>query len=714
MPNILTVVETSSRINDPKSRFVTLAGNPNSGKTSLFNALTGAYQHVGNYPGVTVERKEGKKRYRDLDLRIMDLPGTYSLATNSLEERVARDVLVTENPDVTVSVVDASNLERNLYLTVQLLELGLPAVVVLNMVDVARSRGTVVDTKKLSGLLRSPVVTTVARRSKGIEGLLEAIRERSTFPAPSTFKVDYGTDIEREIERLDGLLTVADPNLEPMKRRGLAIALLEGIDTERVENVGRGILDAASEAVVRLERLHNDPMDILIAERRHGAAMGLARQTVKTSAERRRDLTDLIDRVLVNRVLGMPIFLGTMYAVFLFTFTVGDTPMGWIESGFGWLGGVIGSLWPAGSESLLRSLIVDGMIGGVGGVLVFLPNIVLLFLAISLLEDSGYMARAAFVMDRVMKSVGLHGKSFIPMLLGFGCSIPAIMATRTIESRRARLTTMLVIPLMSCSARLPIYALIIPAFFVSQWRATVLWIMYLIGVALAMAAAWLLRKTLFAGEGLPFLMELPPYRLPTVRSVLQHMAERSWMYVRKAGTIILGISIVMWALATFPRLDPEVAAAGEPATAAVGAAADDDFAARQLAHSFVGRMGRAMEPIVAPMGFDWRIGTALVGAFAAKEVFVAQLGIVNSVESPDGAGAAHLRDQLQADYTPLVGFCIMLFALIASPCMATVAVIRRESGSWGWAAFQFLGLTVLAWILTVIVFQTGSLLGLGI
>ena len=714
MPNILTVVETSSRINDPKSRFVTLAGNPNSGKTSLFNALTGAYQHVGNYPGVTVERKEGKKRYRDLDLRIMDLPGTYSLATNSLEERVARDVLVTENPDVTVSVVDASNLERNLYLTVQLLELGLPAVVVLNMVDVARSRGTVVDTKKLSGLLRSPVVTTVARRSKGIEGLLEAIRERSTFPAPSTFKVDYGTDIEREIERLDGLLTMADPNLEPMKRRGLAIALLEGIDTERVENVGRGILDAASEAVVRLERLHNDPMDILIAERRQGAAMGLARQTVKTSAERRRDLTDLIDRVLVNRVLGMPIFLGTMYAVFLFTFTVGDTPMGWIESGFGWLGGVIGSLWPAGSESLLRSLIVDGMIGGVGGVLVFLPNIVLLFLAISLLEDSGYMARAAFVMDRVMKSVGLHGKSFIPMLLGFGCSIPAIMATRTIESRRARLTTMLVIPLMSCSARLPIYALIIPAFFVSQWRATVLWSMYLIGVALALAAAWLLRKTLFAGEGLPFLMELPPYRLPTVRSVLQHMAERSWMYVRKAGTIILGISIVMWALATFPRLDPEVAAAGEPATAAVGAAADDDFAARQLAHSFVGRMGRAMEPIVAPMGFDWRIGTALVGAFAAKEVFVAQLGIVNSVESPDGAGAAHLRDQLQADYTPLVGFCIMLFALIASPCMATVAVIRRESGSWGWAAFQFLGLTVLAWILTVIVFQTGSLLGLGI
>jgi len=698
----------------PNTRFVTLAGNPNSGKTSLFNALTGAYQHVGNYPGVTVERKEGKRHWRNLDLRIMDLPGTYSLATNSLEERVARDVLVTENPDVTVSVVDASNLERNLYLTVQLLELGLPVVVALNMVDVAKSRGTEVDIKKLSGLLRSPVVTTIARRGKGVNGLLDAIRERSTFPAPSTFKVDYGPDIEREIERLDGLLAVADPGLEPMRRRGLAIALLEGIDTERTEDLGLGILDAAREAVVRLERLLGDSRDILIAERRHGAAMGLARQTVKTSAERRRDLTDLIDRVLVNRVLGMPIFLGTMYAVFLFTFIVGDAPMGWIETAFGRLGEMVGGLWPVGSESLLRSLIVDGIIGGVGGVLVFLPNIVLLFLAISLLEDSGYMARAAFVMDRVMKSVGLHGKSFIPMLLGFGCSIPAIMATRTIESRRAQLTTMLVIPLMSCSARLPIYALIIPAFFVTQWRATILWIMYLIGVALAMASAWLLRKTLFAGEGLPFLMELPPYRLPTIRSVFQHMAERSWMYVRKAGTIILGISIVMWALATFPRLDPEIAAAGNPTTSAVAIAADDDFAARQLAHSYVGRMGRAMEPIVAPMGFDWRIGTALVGAFAAKEVFVAQLGIVNSVESPDGAGAAHLRDQLQADYTPLVGFCIMLFALIASPCMATVAVIRRESGSWGWAAFQFFGLTVLAWIVTVIVFQTGSLLGLGI
>jgi len=420
--------------------------------------------------------------------------------------------------------------------------------------------------------------------------------------------VDYGPDIEREIERLDDLLAVAQPELQPMPRRGLAIALLEGIDSERVENLGRGILDEAAAAITRLEKLHGDSMDILIAERRHGAAMGLARQTVLTSLERRRDRTDLIDRVLVNRVLGLPIFLGTMYAVFVFTFTVAEQPMEWIEAGFGWLGGVIAGLWPAGSESILQSLIVDGIIGGVGGVLAFLPNIVLLFLAISLL----------------------------------------------------------------------------------------------------------LRRTLFAGGGLPFLMELPPYRMPTLRSIGQHVAERSWLYVRKAGTIILGISIVMWAMATFPRLDQDtVVHDGSGAETRTADLTDEELASAQLSHSLVGRMGRAMEPVIAPMGFDWRIGTALIGAFAAKEVFVAQLGIVYSLGNTDETGAAHLRESLRADYSPLAGFCIMLFALIASPCMATVAVIRRESGSWRWAAFQFLGLTVLAWIVTVIVYQTGTLLGLG-
>ncbi len=716
MPKNLSLVETHAVEIEPQSRFVTLAGNPNSGKTSLFNALTGGHQHVGNYPGVTVERKEGFRKHDGLDLRIMDLPGTYSLATNSVEERIARDVLVAQWPDVTVSVVDASNLERNLYLTVQLLELGLPVVVALNMVDVAESQGLVVNSKKLSRLLRAPVVKTVARRGMGADDLLDAIRERSSFPAPAEFRVDYGSDIEREIERIDGLLAVAEPGAGPVVRRGLAIALLEGVSTERTDAIGAGVRRAARDSVEKIERLLGDPIDILIAERRHGAAAGLARQTVHRSIARRTDLTSLIDRILVNRVLGLPIFLGIMYSVFLFTFTIADVPVGWIESGFEWLGGVLSGLWPVGSDSLFRSLIVDGIIGGVGGVVVFLPNIVLLFLAISLLEDSGYMARAAFLMDRVMKTVGLHGKSFIPMLLGFGCSIPAIMATRTIESRRARLTTMMVIPLMSCSARLPIYALIIPAFFANQWRAPVLWVMYVVGVVLAMGCAWLLRTTLFAGAGLPFLMELPPYRMPTVRSVLLHMAERSWLYLRKAGTVILGISIVMWALATFPRIETDKLSLQSAAATEVEAtvAQPDDLASRQLAHSFAGRLGRAMEPIVAPMGFDWRIGTALVGAFAAKEVFVAQMGIVFAVESPEETGASSLRQQLRANYSQLVGFCVMLFALIASPCMATVAVVRRESGSWRWAVLQFFGLTVLAWIVTVAVFQVGSALNIGV
>lgn len=713
MSKLLSVAKTESGDRSKESRFVTLAGNPNSGKTSLFNALTGARQHVGNYPGVTVERKQGRRRHGGCELLVTDLPGTYSLATNSLEERIARDVLVAEHPDVTVSVVDASNLDRNLYLTVQLLELGLPIVVALNMMDVAKSRGMLIDTRKLSRLLRAPVVETVARSGNGIDGLLEAVRDRAVFPAVTDFRVDYGIDIEKEIERVDGLLEASDPELTPMVRRGLAVALLEGVETARTRNVGDEVVTAARDAAQRLEKLLGEPVDLLIAERRHGAAAGLAAQTVRSSAERRRNLTARIDTLLLNRVLGLPVFLAIMYGVFWFTFTVAEAPMGWIESVVGWIGASAGSLWPAGSESLLRSLIVDGVIGGVGGVLVFLPNIVLLFLAISLLEDSGYMARAAFLMDRVMRSIGLHGKSFIPMLLGFGCSIPAIMATRTIESRRARMTTMMVIPLMSCSARLPIYALIIPAFFATQWRATVLWSMYVIGILLALGAAWLLRSTVFTGRGLPFLMELPSYRMPTLRSVLLHVRERSWLYLRKAGTIILGISMLMWALVTFPRPSDTVTPPAGSVVIAEGEVGADQAQSR-LAQSFAGRLGHGLEPILKPMGFDWRIGTALVGAFAAKEVFVAQMGIVFAVESPDDRGAGRLREQLRANYSSLVGFCIMLFALIASPCMATVAVTSRESGSWKWAALQFFGLTVLAWIVTTIVFQIGTGLGIGV
>jgi ferrous iron transport protein B len=423
--------------------------------------------------------------------------------------------------------------------------------------------------------------------------------------------------------------------------------------------------------------------------------------------ESRHSWSDRIDTVVTNRLLGLPIFLGLMYLVFKVTFTVGDPLMGWIETGVGWLGEAVAGFWPAGAESALESLLVDGVIGGVGGVLVFLPNILLLFLAIALLEDSGYMARAAFVMDRLMHKIGLHGKSFIPMLIGFGCTVPAILATRTLESRRDRLTTMLVLPLMSCGARLPIYMLFIPAFFTDAallqlgpvrftTHAALVMLIYVIGIVLAVVLAKVLRSTLFRGEAAPFVMELPPYRMPTVRGTLLHTWERGWMFLRKAGTVIVAISILLWVLMSYPK-PPEAQLAG---------LTDEEQAQAALSYSVAGRIGHALEPVMRPAGFDWKTSTALVGAFAAKEVFVAQLGIVHSLGEADEESEP-LRAVLRREYTPLQAFAIMLFCLISVPCMVTVATIWKESGSWKWAALQVVGLTALAWVLTAAVYQIG-------
>jgi ferrous iron transport protein B len=432
---------------------------------------------------------------------------------------------------------------------------------------------------------------------------------------------------------------------------------------------------------------------------------------VRSTIEIRHTASDRIDDVVTNRVLGIPLFLGMMYLVFHLTFTLGDPPMGWIEDFFGWLGGEVESWWAEGSDSPLRSLLVDGIIGGVGGVIVFLPNILLLFLAIAILEDSGYMARAAFIMDRLMHKIGLHGKSFIPMLIGFGCSVPAILATRSLDNRRDRLVTMLVTPLMSCGARLPLYALIIPAFFPQAWHASMLWTIYVIGIVLAVLSAKLLRSTLLKGESVPFVMELPPYRMPTVKGMLIHMWERGWLYLKKAGTVILGVSIVLWAMTSYPKkttYDRDYEALD-----ASPAEIEQAMQAEELAYTLAGRIGRGLEPILRPMGFDWKIGTALIGAFAAKEVFVAQMGIVYSVGEADEESDP-LREQLRTSYTPLTAFCIMLFCLISAPCMATIAITRRESNSWRWALFQLLGLTVLAYVVTTLVFQVGSLAGVGV
>lgn len=723
---------------------VALAGNPNSGKTTVFNAITGAHQHVGNYPGVTVEKKSGSRRFQNHNLEIVDLPGVYSLTPHSVEEVVARNFLVEEKPDVVIDIIDSSNLERNLYLAVQLMEMGVPLVLAFNMSDVSASRGVRFDLDQLSRLFGVPIVSTVGHRNEGIDELLSiSVKTALEFNGNCTTSIRYGKEIDSELHKLQKILVSENGTFSNHHQKWLAIKLLEGdsevlnlIGTQNLRNAA-GLHEAVEQSSNHLESIMGDHPEILIADRRYGYISGALKETVSSTVEQRKTTSDKIDSILTNRLLGLPLFLGLMYAVFHLTFTVGDPMMGWFEEFFGWLGGTVESWWPVGSDSALKSLLLDGIIGGVGGVVVFLPNILLLFLAIAILEDSGYMARAAFIMDRLMHKIGLHGKSFIPMLIGFGCTIPAIMATRTLENRRDRLTTMLVAPLMSCSARLPIYALIIPAFFPKMWHGAMLWIIYVIGILLAIVSAKLLRSTIFKGESTPFVMELPPYRMPTLKGVLIHMWERGWLYLKKAGTIILGVSIVLWVLTSYPQksvYDQDYEAATAQATAEYEAATQlpgADLAeaqtrldeqlesiaqaqqAEEMAYTVAGGIGHWMEPIIKPMGFDWKIGTALIGAFAAKEVFVAQMGIVYAVGEADEESDA-LRYQLAANYSPLVAFCIMLFALISAPCMATIAITKRESNSWKWALFQLGGLTALAWIVTVVTFQLGSLSGIGI
>lgn len=708
-----------------------LAGNPNSGKTTLFNALTGARQHVGNYPGVTVEEKEGQFRQGDLKVRVLDLPGTYSLTAHSPEELVARNVVLEQNPAVVVDVVDASNLERNLYLATQFMELGVPMILAFNMVDVAEARGQSIDIDLLSKLLNVRIIKTVGSKRQGIAELRQAILEVCLTEQPEVpTQVTYGRHIESELRKVTEAVETFMTVPPGCSARWLALKLLEDDEVVLEQILARArdaskIVDQKDKSRQHLARELGDDAEILIADRRYGFISGACQETVRTTVESRHSMSDRIDWVMTHRVLSIPIFLFLMFLVFKLTFTVGEPFMTAIEMTFAWLSGAINSVWPEGAAPLLHSLIVDGIIGGVGGVIVFLPNIMLLFLAIAFLEDTGYMARAAFIMDRFMHHIGLHGKSFIPMLIGFGCTVPAIMATRTLENRRDRLTTMLIAPLMSCGARLPIYVLIIPAFFPEEWHARMMFLIYFIGIALAVICARILRSTVLKGSTEPFVMELPPYRLPTFRGVVSHMWERGWLYLKKAGTVILGISVLMWVLVTFPRSQgsegrpaPEIGAV-QMAEEAVSVEAERSLdvpvnrrRAEALSHTFAGRLGHAMVPLIKPLGFDWRIGTALIGAFAAKEVFVAQMGIVYAV-GDTGEDSAALRDKLRANYTPLQAFCIMLFCLVSTPCVATIAVTRRESNSWGWALFQLSGLTVLAYLLTLVVYQLGQFLGIG-
>ena len=679
---------------------VAIAGNPNSGKTTIFNAMTGARQHVGNYPGVTVEKKEGVCTHGGFDMTIVDLPGTYSLTAYSIEEIVARNFIIDEHPDVVVDVIDSSNVERNLYLATQLMEMNVPLILAFNMSDVAEQRGLKFDIERLSELFGAPIVPTVGSKGRGIDDLLETIcKVAAQGPASAINRLNYGDEIEEELVRIEGLLDNEHKLVEKYGRRWLALKLLESDKEIMAQGHSDIVVDAAKAARDHLSMIFGDQPEMVVADRRYGFISGACQEAVQSTTEMRHDFSDKADAVLTHRIMGLPIFIAMMYVVFQLTFFIGKYPMEWLERLFGWSALMLTTHWPGGCDSALCSLVVDGVIGGGGGVIVFLPNILLLFLAISILEDSGYMARAAFIMDHIMHKIGLHGKSFIPMLIGFGCSVPAIMATRILENRRNRLTTIMIIPLMSCGARLPIYALLIPAFFAERWRGSVLCLIYFIGIVLAIICAKLLRGTLFRGETIPFVMELPPYRVPTVRGVLIHMWQRGWMYLKKAGTILLAISIILWAAASYPKADESM----------LTGLSEDDAQRVQIQHSIIGRVGKSIEPVVRPLGFDWRIGTALVGAFAAKEVFVSQMGIMYSMSEAESSSAA-LRKRLSADYNALQGFCIMLFCLISMPCVATVAMTRQETGSWGWAFAQLAGLTVIAWLVTFAVYQIGSLI----
>ncbi len=677
---------------------VALAGNPNTGKTSLFNALTGSIQHVGNYPGVTVEKREGKRRGELGVLELEDLPGTYSLNSYSPEERIAQKALLSENYDVVILVADASNLGRSLVLMAQVMQTGQKMVLCLNMIDEAKASGIQIDKESMTQLLGMPVVETVAHRGGGIDNLEQAIYQADQGSAPKA-RLVLG-------QRMDHALEAINIELEEQRESWTATRLLlneqlSGIPSKAVEV-------AARQRALICEKIDQD-IDLFVIERYFGFVDGLLKEVLKQrSSINARALSDRIDRVLVNRILGIPIFALMLYGLFWFTFELGSIPMDWIDAGFGALGEWVLKIWP--EESALRSLIVDGIIAGVGGVLIFLPNILILFLGLAFLEDSGYLARAAFLLDRFMHRFGLHGKSFIPMVTGLGCTIPGIMATRTLENERDRLTTMMVLPLISCGARLPIWMLLLPALFPLEWQAPMLWGIYFTGIALALLLARLLKSTLLGGLQAPFVMELPPYRMPTMKAVIGRMLERSGLYVKKAGTIILAISILMWVFTSYPKpSEEELQAMSATAMSSMSAEELESLqAGLSLEYSIAGRIGKVMEPIFSPLGYDWKINTALLGAFAAKEVFVAQMGIVHSIgEVNEDSGS--LRSLLRKHYSPLVGLSLILFMLISAPCMATVAITRRESGSWRWALFQFFSLTIIAYLISLGVYQVGGL-----
>lgn len=710
---------------------VALVGNPNCGKTSLFNIASGAHEHVGNYSGVTVDAKEGFFDFQGYHFRIVDLPGTYSLSAYTPEELYVRKHIIEETPDVIINVADSSNLERNFYLTTQLIDMNVRMVIALNMYDELESSGNKLDYIKLSQLIGVPMIPTVCRRGEGIDQLfhviigiyeggdflsqkgeirseiLEDLRDwHKTYVPDHEFgshkeeedarprgymrhiHINHGPELERSIEEVKKAISQNEDIRHKYSTRFLSIKLLE--NDKEIENFistlpnGKEIIAIRNKETLRIRKVMNEDSEQAITDAKYGFITGALKETFTDNHLEKEQTTRVIDSIVTHRIWGYPIFFLFLYIMFEGTFVLGDYPMQGIE----WLVDQLGNLIRNNmAEGPLKDLLIDGIIGGVGGVIVFLPNILILYFFISILEDSGYMARAAFIMDKIMHRMGLHGKSFIPLIMGFGCNVPAIMATRTIEDRKSRLITMLVNPLMSCSARLPVYLVMIGAFF-PNCASFMLLCIYTAGILLAVIMARIFSKFLVKGEDSPFVMELPPYRMPTSKSIMRHTWEKGAQYLKKMGGIIMIASIIIWFLGYYPQHDAY------------------ESVAEQQENSYIGQIGKAIEPVIKPLGFDWKLGIGLISGVGAKELVVSTLGVLYTNEGD----VENVNLSNRIPITPLVALAYMLFVLIYFPCIATFAAIKQESGSWKWAIFTAGYTTGLAWLVAFTVFQIGSLI----
>jgi len=686
-----------------KEIIVALAGNPNSGKTSLFNGLVGTHQKVGNFSGVTIEKYEGTLTYKNYKIKIIDLPGTYSLTAYSPEELIARNYIIEEKLDVVINVVDGTNLERNLYLTTQLMELETNLIVALNMFDEVKKQQIQIDIDQLETLLGSHVIPTNAVKKSGLNNLLDhVVRVYTGKITIAKNKLSFSADIEKRIDTLVQLIETDKFLSKKHHCRWLAVKLLEN-DQEvyslvKERAVWMKIEKVLLKFIADHEKEYKEEIEIAITGDRNAFIRGALAETVVFPKEMQETLTDRIDAILINRMLGLPIFFAIMWGLFQFTFKLGEAPMGWLEKCFEFLAMIMIKIIP---EGYLQSVIVDGIIAGVGGVLVFLPNIILLFLGLAFLEGTGYMARAAFVVDKVMHKVGLHGKSFIPMITGFGCSVPAFMSTRTLKNKADRLVTMMIIPFMSCGAKLPVYILLISAFFSPDHAGNVLFGIYLLGISIAIISAKILKTSLFQNKSEPFVMELPPYRMPTFRSLLMQMWLKAYMYLKKAGTIILTASVIIWCASNFPvnkNIDKKYA--GQ----------ENLIRQEQLAYSVSGRAGKLIEPVIRPLGFDWRIGIGLVSGLAAKEVVVSTLGTIYSLGETDES-SVDLAQKLQADpkFDIATALSLMVFVLLYMPCIAATTVFHKEAGEKKWTVIYISYSIAVAWIMAFITYRIASL-----